>query len=69
MDHGCNLAINIGGTKSAMGARSQGRKWGKISLNQSLIYINPFPPSLIQFLFSPFQLNSQKKTVLKYKIY
>jgi len=41
--------------------RSQAGKRGKISLNQSLIYIHPFPPTVTPiFLFVPLQCGTKK---------
>jgi len=51
------------------------KKWGEkkveIGLNQSLIIICPFPPTLapIFFWFPPLQLSSQKRTILRHKKY
>jgi hypothetical protein len=59
------------GAKSTMGIRNfnlrrcQVRKWEKIGLNQSLIYIQPFPHTLNpNFLVAPLQLGSQNKLLL-----
>jgi len=39
-------------------------------LNQSVIYIQPFPTALIKiFFFAPLQLSSNKKLLLGYKKY
>jgi hypothetical protein len=66
------VANNIRGAKSTMCIRnfnlqrSQVRKRGKNGLNQSLIHIHPFPPTVTpNFLFAPRQLSSQKKTILR----
>jgi len=67
------IGVGEGGAKSAMGITkfnlrsSQVKKIGKIGLNQSLIYIYPFPPLPSNVLFAPLQHNNQKKTILKYK--
>ena len=50
------MANNIGageGAKSTMVSRSQVRKSGKVGLNQSLIYIQPFPPLSPDFFICP----------------
>jgi hypothetical protein len=47
--------------------RSQVRKRGKISLNQSLIYMNPFLPHSPRCLFYAPQLSSQKQSILNHK--
>jgi len=67
-EHSRNLANNTGQAESIMGIKSfnlwrnQIRKREKIDLNQSLIYIHPFPLHLNQFvLFAHLQLSSRKK--------
>jgi len=44
------------------------RKREKIVLNQSLIYIHPFPPNQTPFFYLPFHYVA-KKTILRYKKY
>ena len=73
--HRHNLPNNNGGTGDKIYhgirnfnlPRSQVRKRGKISLNQSLIYIHPFLPPSPRCLFYPPQLSSQKQSTLNYK--
>jgi hypothetical protein len=67
-DHRHNLAKSTGGAKSTMGIRnfnlwrSEVTKRGKFVLNQSLIYIHPFPHSPNFFICTSFNSVVKKAT-------
>jgi hypothetical protein len=64
--HKCNLDMNMAAISTVRTMHfnlrdGQLRKWGKIGLNQTLIYKHPFPPTLTPiFEFALLQLDSHK---------
>jgi len=67
--HKCNLDMNMAATPTVRTMNfnlrgGQVRKWGKIGLNQTLIYIHPSPPPSPQFLYLPLFNSTVTKILL-----